>query len=165
MSDSGARAGEGARKGIIKGPQDFWGGVALIALALFAFWASSDLPGMRGFSFGPGTAPRLFAGLMLALGIGITLTGLLLDGAGLQRYHWRGPFFVTVAILVFAFTIRPLGLVIAAFSSFMIAALGSTAQRWTQTTIVGIGITAFCCLLFPYILGLPFQFWPQFLLR
>lgn len=165
MSDSGARADDGARKGIIKGPQDFWGGIALVALALFAFWASSDLPGMRGFSFGPGTAPRLFAGLMLALGVAIALVGFFFEGPALQRYHWRGPVFVTIAILSFAFTIRPLGLVVAAFSSFMIAALGSTAQRWGQTLIVGIVITAFCCLLFPYILGLPFQLWPQFLIR
>ncbi|ETR79193.1 tripartite tricarboxylate transport(TTT) family subunit TctB [Afipia sp. P52-10] len=165
MSDSGARAGDGARKGFIKGPQDFWGGVALAALALFAFWASSDLPGMRGFSFGPGTAPRLFAGLLLLLGIAIAFTGLMTDGAGLQRYHFRGPFFVTIAVLLFAFTIRPLGLVLTTFACFMIAAMGSPEQRWVQTTIVGIAITAFCCVLFPYILGLPFQFWPMFLIR
>ncbi len=149
----------------VKGPQDYYGGVVLIALALFAFWASSDLPGMRGFQFGPGTAPRLFAGLMLALGVGVVLTGLFLVGPGLQRYQWRGPFFVSLAILSFAVTIRPLGLVISAFASFMISALGSTDQRWTQTLIVGIAITAFCSVLFPYALGLPFQLWPRFLLR
>src|SRR5262249_50271778 len=46
----------------IRGPQDYFGGVALIAMALFALYSSSDLPGMRGFQFGPGTAPRLFGG-------------------------------------------------------------------------------------------------------
>ena len=46
----------------ITNPQDYYGGLALIGLALFAFWAASDLSGMRGFSFGPGTAPRLFCG-------------------------------------------------------------------------------------------------------
>ncbi len=50
---------------VIKGPQDFYGGLALMAIALFALWASSDLQGMRGFSFGPGTAPRMF-GVLLA---------------------------------------------------------------------------------------------------
>ena len=35
---------------------------ALMAIALFALWASSDLQGMRGFSFGAGTAPRMFGG-------------------------------------------------------------------------------------------------------
>jgi len=47
--------------GLIRSPQDFWGGVVLIGVAVFAVWASSDLPGMRGFAFGPGTAPRMFA--------------------------------------------------------------------------------------------------------
>src|SRR5258707_15137051 len=41
--------------------RDYYGGLALILLALVAFWSSSDLAGMRGFSFGAGTAPRLFA--------------------------------------------------------------------------------------------------------
>jgi hypothetical protein len=148
----------------VRGPQDYYGGVVVIALALFAFYASSDLSGMRGFQFGPGTAPRLFSGLLLMLGIGVTLTGLL-PGAPAERYHLRGPFFVTLPILSFALTIRPLGLIIAAFSSFMIAALGSTEQRWGQTLIVGIAITAFCCFLFPYTLGLPFQLQPRFMLR
>ena len=52
----------------IRGPQDFVGGVALMAIALFALWASSDLQGMRGFSFGAGTAPRMFSVLLLGLG-------------------------------------------------------------------------------------------------
>ena len=42
----------------IRGPQDFFGGLALMAIAAFALWASSDLQGMQGFSFGAGTAPR-----------------------------------------------------------------------------------------------------------
>lgn len=149
----------------IRGPQDYYGGVALIALALFAFYAGSDLPGMRGFQFGPGTAPRLFSGLLLALGLGVTVTGMLAQGSPLERYHLRGPFFVTLAILFFAVTIRPLGLVIVTFASFMIAALGSPAQRWGQTLIVGIAITAFCCFLFPTVLGLPFQMKPYFMVQ
>jgi hypothetical protein len=149
----------------VRGPQDYYGGVALVALSLFAFYASSDLPGMRGFQFGPGTAPRLFSGLMLALGIGIALTGLLARGAALERYHLRGPFFVTLSIITFAAIIRPLGLIVTAFACFMIAALGSPDQRWAQTLIVGIAITALCCFLFPVLLGLPFQLKPRFMLQ
>ena len=53
----------GCRSGLlrVKNQQDFYGGMALILLSLIAFVASNDLPGMRGFAFGPGTAPRLFA--------------------------------------------------------------------------------------------------------
>ena len=41
-----------------------------------------DLQGMRGFSFGAGTAPRMFGVLMLALGAGIALIGLFTEGPG-----------------------------------------------------------------------------------
>ena len=57
----------------IRGPQDFIGGLVLMAVAVFALWASSDLQGMHGFSFGAGTAPRIFA--VLLLGIGVVLAG------------------------------------------------------------------------------------------
>lgn len=149
----------------VKGPQDFVGGLALMGIALFALWASSDLQGMRGFSFGAGTAPRMFAVLLLALGAAVAVVGLLTEGAHLATYAWRGPLFVTLAILSFAITIRPMGLVVSAFLSFMIAALGTPETRWRETTIVGICLTAFCSLLFPYALGLPLQLLPRFLVQ
>jgi hypothetical protein len=149
----------------VRGPQDYYGGIVMIATALFAFYASSDLPGMRGFQFGPGTAPRLFAGLLVLLGLGVSVVGVLLPGAQLERYHLRGPFFVTLAIVCFAVAIRPLGLIVTTFVSFMVAALGSPDQRWWQTVIVGIAITAFCCFLFPTVLGLPFQLKPRFMIQ
>ena len=149
----------------IKGPQDFVGGIALMAVAAFALWASRDLQGMHGFSFGAGTAPRMFAGLLFALGFGVMLMGILLEGAHIARYNWRGPLFVSLAILSFAITIRPLGLVLSAFASFMIAAIGSPETKWIEATIVGAVLTLGCSLLFPYALGLPFQLFPRFLIQ
>jgi hypothetical protein len=102
----------------IKSPQDYIGGVVLMALALFALWASADLQGMHGFSFGAGTAPRMFGLLLVALAAGIALIGLLADGEQLAHYSWRGPLFVSLAIVFFALAIRPLGLVVSAFASF-----------------------------------------------
>jgi putative tricarboxylic transport membrane protein len=149
----------------VRGPQDFVGGIALMAIAIFALWASSDLQGMHGFSFGAGTAPRMFAVLLLGLGAAIALVGILVEGQHLATYHWRGPLFVSLSILSFAVTIRPLGLVISAMASLMIAALGTPETRWKETIIVGICLTAFCSFLFPYALGLPLQLKPQFMIR
>jgi len=149
----------------IKGPQDFVGGLAIMAVALFALWASRDLQGMHGFSFGAGTAPRMFAGLLLALGFAVMLMGILVEGAHIARYNWRGPLFVSLAILSFSITIRPLGLVLSAFASFMIAAIGSAETKWIEATIVGAVLTLGCSLLFPYALGLPFQLFPRFLIQ
>jgi putative tricarboxylic transport membrane protein len=166
MSDTPSHeAGKSILPKWIKGPEDFIGGVALMAVALFALWASRDLQGMRGFSFGAGTAPRMFSVLLLALGLGVMLIGLLSKGPPLQKYHWRGPFFVSLAILSFAVAIRPLGLVLSAFSSFLIAAIGSPETRWMEAIIVGALLTLGCSLLFPYALGLPFQLFPRFLIQ
>ena len=149
----------------VRNPQDFIGGIAMMVIALFALWASSDLQGMRGFSFGAGTAPRMFATLMLGLGAAITIVGVVTEGPHLAKYHWRGPLFVTLAILSFSQTIRPMGMIFAAMTSFLIAACGSPETKWMETVIVGACLTAFCALLFPYALGLPLQLLPTFMIR
>jgi len=149
----------------IRGPQDFVGGLALVAIALFALWASSDLQGMHGFSFGAGTAPRMFAVLLLLLGIAVMIVGLVYEGEHITHYAWRGPLFVSLSILSFAITIRPLGLVVSAFASFIISALGTPETKWKETIIVGIFLTIGCSLLFPYALGLPLQLFPRFLVQ
>ena len=148
-----------------KAPQDYFGGIVLMALALFALWASSDLQGMHGFSFGAGTAPRMFAVLLLGLGAVIALMGILQDGPHVARYAWRGPLFVSLAILCFAVAIRPLGLVVSGLASFLISALGTPETRWVETIIVGVCLTIGCALLFPYVLGLPMPLFPHFLVQ
>jgi putative tricarboxylic transport membrane protein len=149
----------------VRGPQDFVGGIALMAIAAFALWASSDLQGMHGFSFGAGTAPRMFGVLLLGLGAAVALIGILTEGQHLAHYHWRGPLFVTLAIVSFAATIRPLGLVVSAFASFLISALGTPETKWIETIIVGACLTLGCALLFPYVLGLPMPLFPRFLIQ
>jgi putative tricarboxylic transport membrane protein len=146
----------------IRSPRDFWGGLALIGLAIVAIWASRDLPGQRGFAFGPRTAPRLFSGLLAALGAGVALMGVIDYGPPIEKYKFRGPILVIIGILAFAGMIRPLGLVPATFLAFMISIIGSTEMRWIESLIAAAAMTLFCVLLFVYLLGLPFQLWPRF---
>ena len=159
MSESAGGASE--RGSFIRSPRDFWGGLALVALALFALWASRDLPGMRGFAFGPGTAPRIFAVVLGLLGLGVAVTGVTTKGPGIDRFHFRGPFFITVSVTLFAWMVRPLGLVIASFLSILAAAGATPDARVIETLIWGAVLTAFCVLLFPIALNLPLQLWPN----
>jgi len=154
----------------VRGPRDFYGGLALIALAIIAIWTSGDLPGTHGFAFGPGTAPRLFAGLLAVVGALVALSGLLVDGPPLESYAVRGPAWVILAILAFAgmirgislgpVTIPPLGLVPSTFTAFLVSIFGSTEMRWVESLIAAVAMTAFCVGLFVYLLQLPFQLWP-----
>jgi len=148
----------------IRNPQDFWGCIVLMALAVFALWAGSDLPGMRGFAFGPGTAPRLFAICLLLLAGAVAFWSLLVDGPDIGRFHARGPLVVMISILAFAAMIRPLGLVITTFVCFMIAAAGSNETRWIEATLTAIGFTIGAVLLFVYGLSLPFRLLPRFMM-
>jgi putative tricarboxylic transport membrane protein len=199
------------RKVVIRNEQDFYGGIALVGLAIIALLATADLQGMRGFAFGPATAPRLFAGLLALLGGAVAVTGLLTDAPPLPRYDlrapalwslsyfvfhfsvepvWqalafgmillgvvlayfglrdpvrrvmvRGPIFLVLAVIVFAETIRPMGLVFATFVTVMVSALATPEARWRETVIWGVVLTIFCSLLFPYALALPFMLWPKF---
>jgi putative tricarboxylic transport membrane protein len=158
----------------IRGPRDFYGGLALIALAIFAILAASNLPGQQGFVFGPGTAPRMFAMLLAVVGALVALTGLLVEGPKIDAFAIRGPAYVLTAILVFAgmirgvdlhfigipFTVPPLGLVLSAFCAFMISIMASREMRWLESLLAASAMTLFCVLLFVYLLQLPFQLWP-----
>ena len=146
----------------VKNPQDVFGGLALILLSLVAFTASNDLPGMRGFAFGPGTAPRLFAGALGVLALGVMVGGLFTAGPDITGYKLRGVIFIIGAILAFAACIRPLGLVVASFATMVICAAAAEDVRWRETLVVAAVVTAFCSVLFPYGLNLPFQLWPRF---
>jgi putative tricarboxylic transport membrane protein len=156
--------------------RDYYGGLALIFLALIAFIAGGDLAGMRGFSFGAGTAPRLFASGLAIVAALITISGLVTKGEPVGGYAVRGPLLVTAAIIAFALLIRgftfhfgetlvkvpAFGLIIASFATFMIAAMASKETRMLESLIVAAALTAFCVAVFVYLLGLPFQLWPRF---
>ena len=146
----------------VHAPRDLYGGIALVMLATMALIASADLPGQRGFAFGPGAAPRLFSFVLAALGAAVALGGVFAEGPPIEKYKIRGPFFVIIAILAFAAMIRPLGLVPATFLTFVVSILGSTEMRWVESLIAAVVMTLFCVLLFVYLLNLPFQLWPRF---
>jgi putative tricarboxylic transport membrane protein len=166
MSDvPSASAGKSIMSKWVKCPQDFVGGIVLMAVAIFALWASSDLQGMHGFSFGAGTAPRMFATLLLGLGAAVAVIGVIAEGPGVAHYSWRGPLFVMAGIVFFAIAIRPLGLIVSGLATFLISALGSDETRWVEAVIVGVCLTIGCAFLVPYVLGLPMPLFPRFLVQ
>jgi putative tricarboxylic transport membrane protein len=120
---------------------------------------------MHGFSFGAGTAPRIFATLLFGLGSAVMIVGVINEGPQVAHYSWRGPLFVSLALVFFALAIRPLGLAVSGLVSFLISALGSHEIRWGEALIVGVCLTVGCAVLFPYILGLPMPLFPRFLVQ
>jgi putative tricarboxylic transport membrane protein len=129
MSEGQGGASAPATRNTIRSPRDFWGGLALVLVAAFAIWASSDLPGMRGFAFGPGTAPRLFAYGLMALGAGVMLVGLLTDGPPMEDFTFTGTFggavLVIALIPIYFFATRIGHLVPGVSQDVVVAAVGT----------------------------------------
>jgi putative tricarboxylic transport membrane protein len=161
MSEASKKTPESQTGLRIRNRQDFFGGMALVGFALFALWAASDLSSMRGFAFGPGTAPRLFAVLLAVAGAVVAVTGLLIDGPRIERFKIRGPVLVISAILFFAAAVRPLGLIIASFISILVCAAAAEDVRWRESVVWAVILTSFCCFLFSYALNLPLQLCPR----
>lgn len=140
--------------------QDFAGGVAIIAVALFSFWQASDLPTGTLGGVGPGMLPKSLAVLLGLLGALLLADSILEAGRRLERWSIRGPLLVLGGVVAFGLAVRPLGLIVAGPLAIVIAALASDEVRWGETILFGALMTAFCVGLFKFALGLPIPLAP-----
>jgi len=171
MSTPREGSGSSERRGPVRAPQGAAGGILLIALAALALWLTRDLDQGTLNAMGPAMLPRWLA-------IGVGLSGLALiafafirDGEPLERWSLRGPFFIIVAILAFAVTIRPfsfgplvipgLGLVAAGPLAIIVGGYATPEARFRDLLILSLSLTPFCMLLFGDLLNLPIPVFPQ----
>ncbi len=153
MSDNHNTVG---RTGLgIRAPQDFAAGLFLVVVALFAIWQASDLPLGSLRAMGPGMLPRAVAVMVGLGGVGLMIFSFFEDGAALERFHWRGPFFILGGIILFALTIRTAGLIVAGPLAMFFGSMGSDEFRWKESIVFSVGLTAVCIVLFKFALGLP----------
>jgi putative tricarboxylic transport membrane protein len=144
----------------IRSPQDAAAGLFLLGLGIIALWGGAGLSAGSLGQMGPGMWPRALAALTALGGIGLFVGAFFVPGAGLERWRIREPIFVLGAAVVFALTVRPLGLVVAAPAVVLIAALASRESRWLETVIFAVVMTTLCVGLFKYALGLPIPLAP-----
>lgn len=142
-------------RGLIKSPQDFMAGLFLVAFGLFCLWASSNLSGGRGANLGPGSFPRGLSFMLMGVGAIVVVQALTTVGPKLEAWSIRGPVFVLGAVVLFAITVRPLGLIVAGPLALMVSAFAAKDTRWLPNVIFAVLMTAFCILLFKIALRLP----------
>jgi putative tricarboxylic transport membrane protein len=116
----------------ISNPRDFYGGLGLVLLALLALWASRDLAGMHGISFGPGTAPRMFASILIVLGVAVMAVGWFSEGVALERYEISAPALFSLSYMFAASSRTTLIMTIAAallVGGIILAVIGMMGPR------------------------------------
>ena len=100
-------------------------------------------------------SPNTFAVMVAIAGVVLIVGALLVPGSRLEAWSLRGPIFVLGAIVVFALTIRTLGLAVAGPLAVFIGAFASPEARVKETAIFAVVLTAACIFLFKFLLGLP----------
>lgn len=79
-----------------------------------------------------------------------------------DRFGMQGPLTILGSVLFFALMIRDFGLAATGVPMVMLASLASQDGNWKESLIFAIGMTVFCAVLFPIILGQPIPLWPTF---
>lgn len=146
---------ERSSRGLVKSPQDLAGGLFLIALALVGILGTLNLNFQTSTGVGPGMMPRATAAIVAALGLVLVISSFLVRGQRLTAWSIRGIIFVLGSALVFAATIRPLGLVFAGPLAVIISAFADKDTRWIEVAIFSVVMTFGCIMLFSFALKLP----------
>ena len=150
----------GARPRAVRLTRDIVAGYLLVGLAFIAYVAASGLPNVDGTNVGPGMLPKATALLIGAVGVIVLITGLLPGAARLDSFAIRGPLFVLGAVVLFAATVRTLGLAIAGPLAIVVSALADKESRLVEIVIFAAVLTVLSLALFKWVLRLPIPLAP-----
>ena len=150
-----------ARRGGLS--RDVMAGLFLLAVAGVAWWGTSELPLGESSGIGPGFMPKGVALLIALFGVLILGLGLTATRAPIDRLALRGPLFVLGAVVVFAASIRTLGLAFAGPLAVIISAMADKDMRPVEVVVFAVLTTAFCVGLFKFLLRLPVPLAPMLL--
>lgn len=149
----------------IKHQKDFWSGVMFLALGLaFVGFAQSYALGTAQ-RMGPGYFPTVLGGLLAVLGLTVAIKGLARaerDG-DVERFHF-GPLAVVLgAVALFAFLLRPAGLVAALLVLIGVSAYASHEFRVREVIPLAAFLVVLVLAVFIWGLGMVVPVWPAFM--
>jgi putative tricarboxylic transport membrane protein len=141
-----------------------WGGVAagviVLALAALAFYAARDLPGMRGFAFGPGTFPRAVSLMMGVLGALVLIEGFVRRAVTIRNFAVVPGIVVVLSGVAFILMIRPLGLIVTSIVSAAVIGVYTLRKRPVILVLV-LFISTAALVAGKALMNLPYPLWPN----
>lgn len=147
-------------KRLVKSSTELLAGVLLLVLAAVGFFGTLNLNSGQLSSMGPGMMPKITSIGLAMFGSVLIVQSFIAEGPAVQAWNWRGILFVFGAVLVFAATIRGLGLGVAGPLSVIISSLADRDTRLIEIISFALLMTAFSAVLFKWLLGLPIPILP-----
>ncbi len=147
----------------IKSPKDFWAGLMFIGFGLFFMLVARNYQMGSAVRMGPAYFPTVLGGIMAVLGAIVFLQSLIVEGAKVPKLSFKPIFFISLALLLFGYLLKPLGFVLALVVMVFVSAFGGHEFKAKEVAILTVVLIIFSVLVFVKGLTLPFPLWPAFM--
>ena len=138
--------------------RDIVGGLALIAIGVFAAVHAERYDMGELQRMGPGYFPVALGTLLAILGVFVAVPALFRQGTAV-KIEWKSLTWVFAGILAFAFLLNPLGLIFATAISIILFTLASDLT-WKVRFILAGCVALITYLIFSFGLGMVLPVWP-----
>lgn len=142
-----------------KSLKDLLSGLIFVGIGLTFGYATLGYNIGTALRMGPGYFPLVLSGLMVLLGVVITVQSFATgpDETPLGRVPWLGLVLIIGALIFFGATVRGLGLVPALFVTTFMSAFASRHTGLVGAFVLAACLTLICFLLFVWALGMPLR--------
>jgi putative tricarboxylic transport membrane protein len=145
----------------IKSPKDFWSAVMFVGFGVFFMaWSLAHYQMGTAVRMGPGYFPTVLGGLLTFLGAIVLASSLVAKGEAVPQFHLRPLLFVSIAVVLYGYLMKPLGLVGSTAALVFVSSYGGHEFKWKEATILFAILFVFSWLVFVKGLTLPFPLWP-----
>ncbi|TPK33925.1 tripartite tricarboxylate transporter TctB family protein [Mesorhizobium sp. B2-5-3] len=146
-------------------PRDAISGTLVLATGAAFLYFGRGLTVGSASRMGPGYFPIVLSLLMVVLGLAIIVNALRSkSGAGeALTIPWRALVLVLGSIMVFALTLKGLGLFISLALCILATTMASSYTKWIPSITLALVLSLVCAFLFVYALGLPIPIIGQWL--
>jgi hypothetical protein len=139
----------------IASPKEFWAGMIYLLIGACAIFLAGNYEMGTATRMGPAYFPTVLGWLLIGIGLLALVRGVRIKGPAIETIALR-PLIITIgATLLFAATLRGLGLALALPIYILLTALASRRFRLMPTLILALLLTLFCCLVFVKGLNIP----------
>jgi putative tricarboxylic transport membrane protein len=147
----------------IKSPKDFWAGLMFIGFGLFFMIGAGNYDLGSAARMGPAYFPTMLGGLLAVIGGVVFCQSFVVTGGKVAAIPLRLLFFITVAVLLFGYLLKPFGLVLALGLLVFVSAFAGHEFKLREVPLLALALILLSVLVFVKGLGQPFPLWPKFL--
>lgn len=155
----GGRTTENIKRMRQKDSIDIIGGLLLVAVGLFAVIYAQQYSFGTLNRMGPGYFPVILGAVLAVLGLLVAIPAWFRVGTG-PVVRWKTFAIVIGSVVLFAATMKVLGLILATALAVLIASLADNEITWKGRLILAVSVSAITYLVFIFGLSMVLPAWP-----